>query len=101
MAKKQQSSPPQPPSVTPERGIELLRRQRREGEQELSLLGRIPEYAGNPWYNTTIAFLLECFGLDSQPAELRVGWSSQSVKEVTQPEEWYEQHRAEVCWERD
>jgi uncharacterized protein (TIGR02391 family) len=91
MARKQQPSPLQPPSVTPERGIELLRRQREKGEGLLAARP-IDQHAKDAWYNTTIAFLTECFGSESH--NLRsFGWVGGAVAES---DEWYLEARLKI-----
>jgi uncharacterized protein (TIGR02391 family) len=95
MAKKQQLPPPQPPSVPPERGIELLRRQREKGE-DLLAARPIDEHAGDPWYNTTIAFLVECFGSGSHNLRNFAYAGGAQVGIAGGSKEYYEERRAEI-----
>lgn len=88
MAKKQ-PLPPEPPSVPPERGIELLRRQQEKATQ---LLANRPldSDAYEAWQLTTRAYLVSSFGSDSA----NVGRVMNAGKIFTfggETKEWYEE----------
>lgn len=65
MARRQKPTPPsQPPTLSPSRGIELLRRQRDKG-QELLSKRPVKEDSHQAWEITTQEYLKKCFGSDS------------------------------------
>ena len=90
MGKKQQPSPPQPPSVPPGRGIELLRRQQERAGQ---LLANRPldSDAYEAWQLTTRAYLVDSFGSDSANIGTVMNAGKLWVTSVGATEEWYEE----------
>ncbi len=95
MARKQQSPSPQPPSVPPERGVELLRRQQEEAEQLLANRPLDPDDY-EAWQLTTRAYLVDAFGLGSPnvASVMNAGKLSFGLG-VDMPEEWHEERRAD------
>jgi len=93
MAKKQQPSMPQPPSVPPERGIELLRRQQEKATQ---LLANRPLDldAYEAWQLSTRAYLVGSFGSDSANVDRVMNAGQVSVTFVGATDEWYEERHA-------
>ncbi len=62
MAKRQQPPPPVQPSLSPARGLELLKRQHEKGEKLTKAINP-DEYEA--WTTTTQEYLLKCFGSES------------------------------------
>lgn len=82
-----------PPSVLPERGIELLTKQR---DKALELLNSRPltsdQYAA--WENTTREFLVMAFGPDSPNVRSVMDIGHYGSFPMNASEQWWENHRA-------
>jgi predicted nucleotide-binding protein len=91
---KYETPPTGAPSVTPQVGINLLKKQIERGE---SLLAARPfdNVRYSAWENTTREFLVKAFGADSPNVErvMEIGKSGFSV--MNNSEGWWEQHYAE------
>lgn len=90
MAKKQQNSPSETPSVTPERGLELIRRQQQKGQELLAKRPMDPDDF-EAWKLTLRAYLVESFGSDSPNIARVMNAGKPSVLRVGATEEWYEE----------
>jgi uncharacterized protein (TIGR02391 family) len=89
-----QPSPPEPASVTPERGIELLRRQQEEAQRFLANRPLDPDDY-EAWQLTTRAYLVDSFGSGSPNVASVVNAGRLVIALVDMPEEWHEERRAE------
>lgn len=92
-SRKPLANPSNPPSVTPERGIELLRQRHQKATEFLSNRPlRSDDYSA--WENTTRDVLIRCFGSDSENirAVMNIGKHGGVIGGT---EEYYEQRRVE------
>jgi uncharacterized protein (TIGR02391 family) len=93
MAKKQEPSASEPPSVTPERGIELLRGQQERARQLLANRPLDPnDYEA--WQLTTRAYLVASFGSGSPNVARVMNAGKLSFAFPGATEDWYEERHA-------
>lgn len=81
------------PSVSPVRGIELLRRQI-DRARELLQSRPLDQTRYTAWENTTREFLILAFGSGSQYVTSVMDIGKYGAFPVNAPESWWEQHRA-------
>jgi predicted nucleotide-binding protein len=96
MAKRSSSNsrPTVPPSVTPKQGIELLKRQQQRA-RELLEKRPVQKTDYENWCNTTIGFLVKCFGSDSDIEFAVMHSDGMRLSLGRESEAYLEQERAE------
>jgi predicted nucleotide-binding protein len=94
MTRKQQTPPPTPPSLSPAKSIELLRRQREKAEKLLSSRPLKPEDY-DAWENMTREFLVKAFGSDSANIESLLDIGKYGSFPMNAGSEWWANHRTE------
>lgn len=93
MAKKN-AAPQVPPSVPPDRAIELLRRQQERAE-ELLENRPLPEDEHRAWKMTTRDFLVKAFGSESPNVSSVMDIGKYGAFPMNASDEWWENNRAE------
>ncbi len=83
-----------PPSVSPERGIELIKRQHEKGAQLLSNRP-LDKNSHDAWTNTTHEILVKCFGSESETLNSFLNARHHSATLIGASDAWYENYRAE------
>ncbi len=92
--RKTQTPPPTPPSITPAKGIELLKRLREKGETLLSNRPlKTEDY--DAWENTAREYLTKAFGSDSANISSLIDIGHYGSFPMNAPAQWWENHRAE------
>lgn len=86
--------PPTPPSISPHKGIELIRRLRDKGENLLSSRP-IKSEDYQAWENTAREFLTKAFGSDSANIGSVIDIGHYGIVPMNAPPEYWENERAE------